>query len=491
MISTTLYNKIDGLLLSDPGITSEMHKIEQLVFLVFLKISSLKDQKLIANDENFESIAPEELCWASWATPQEGKKLLTGPELIHFMNHEFIPVVKDLPLLEKNKHNRSIFKTIFHDVNNHMTDGYLLREVINLLDENIGSSDVDQVDLGNKYEEKLKNFLSIPGAGQFYTPLPLTDFINELIKPQADEVVADFVCGTGGFLSSSLKYRKNHLKDFDESDYSSTIYGSEKRPLPYMIAVSTLYLQNVDDPWLELKNCFDKDVTTYRDDEKFDVILMDPTYGNKEKREILEFFPEELRSNSITDLLIVLMMYRMKKGGRGAIIVSDSFLFSNDNNKHNIKEKLFGEFNVHTIIRLPPYVFAPYSNIKTNIIFFENTHPTIETWFYRVDMPKGYKRFTKRKPLLNEHLAPTVEWYNNKKEIIRPDGNIKAKKYSIEHIKKDDYKLNYCILSSLKTIANPDELIRDFRKNRDICNKEIEDCLNNIEEILNSNYFEW
>ena len=131
-----------------------------------------------------------------------------------------------------------------------------------------------------------------------------------------------------------------------------------------------------------------------------------------------------------------------------------------------------------------------FSNIKTNILFFENTHPTRETWFYRVDMPKGYNRFTKRKPLLFEHLLPVIEWYNDKRDIIRSDGNVKAKKFSIAEIRKDDYKMNYCILSSLKTINSPAELIKDYRFNRKICNNEIDEALDNMERILNTHYYE-
>jgi len=492
MISSKLYNRLNGLIAADPGITSDMHRIEELVSLVFLKISSLREQKLASTIEGFESIVPKELRWSTWAIPAEGEKLLTGPELIDYVNNVFIPGMVNLDANE-DEPDKLIYKTIFTGVKNHMIDGYLMREVINGLEEHIGVINIDQVDLGNTYEKKLENLLSIGSAGQFYTPPPLTNLICELIDPQLNEVVADFACGTGGFLSSSLRYRQVHAKDYEtflNSEPNNLIYGLDKSPLAYMITVSTIFLHDISSPEIYLSNAFNKELISYDEEDKFDVILMDPPYGGREHKGVGHYFPENLRSNATSDMFLVLMMYRMKKGGRGAIILSDSFLFSNDNRKWNIKHKLFSEFNVHTIIRLPPSVFAPYSNIKTNILFFENTHPTRETWFYRVDMPKGYNRFTKRKPLLFEHLLPVIEWYNDKRDIIRSDGNVKAKKFSIGEIRKDDYKMNYCILSSLKTINSPAELIKDYRFNRKICNNEIDEALDNMERILNTHYYE-
>ena len=230
MISSKLYNRLNGLIAADPGITSDMHRIEELVSLVFLKISSLREQKLASTIEGFESIVPKELRWSTWAIPAEGEKLLTGPELIDYVNNVFIPGMVNLDANE-DEPDKLIYKTIFTGVKNHMIDGYLMREVINGLEEHIGVINIDQVDLGNTYEKKLENLLSIGSAGQFYTPPPLTNLICELIDPQLNEVVADFACGTGGFLSSSLRYRQVHAKDYETFLNSDWFYNNQGKEL--------------------------------------------------------------------------------------------------------------------------------------------------------------------------------------------------------------------------------------------------------------------
>ena len=188
-----------------------------------------------------------------------------------------------------------------------------------------------------------------------------------------------------------------------------------------MLCVTNMLLHDIDIPKIEHGNSLLYNVLDYTDKDKFEVILMNPPYGGSEKADVKNHFPDDLASSETADLFMSVIMYRLKDKGRAAVILPDGFLFGTDNAKVAIKKKLFSEFNVHTIIRMPHSVFAPYTPITTNILFFEKTKPTEETWFYRLDMPEGYKHFSKTKPMKLEHFTPAIEWWNNREEIIVDD----------------------------------------------------------------------
>ena len=211
---------------------------------------------------------------------------------------------------------------------------------------------------------------------------------------------------------------------------------------------------------------------------------MNPPYGGNEKDAVKQNFPAELRSSETADLFMIVIMYRLKKNGRCAIILPDGFLFGTDNAKMAIKKKLMGEFNLHTIIRMPHSVFAPYTSITTNILFFDHTGPTKETWFYRLDMPEGYKNFSKTKPMKLEHFDPAIKWWNDRQEI-NVDGFDKAKKYSAEEIAARNYNLDLCgYPHEEEEILPPKELIQQYQKKRASLNADIDRILAQITEIL-------
>ena len=211
-----------------------------------------------------------------------------------------------------------------------------------------------------------------------------------MIRPQIGEVMADFACGTGGFIISWLKELKKQVTTTDaEEAYSRSIYGIEKKQFPYMLCITNLLLHGLDVPRVYHDNSLTHDVLDYTGEDQVDVVLMNPPYGGSEKADVKSHFPTDLASGETADLFMSVIMYRLKKNGRAAVILPDGFLFGTDNAKVNIKRKLLREFNLHTIVRLPGSVFSPYTSITTNILFFDNTHPTEETWFYRLDMPRG------------------------------------------------------------------------------------------------------
>jgi type I restriction enzyme M protein len=298
--------------------------------------------------------------------------------------------------------------------------------------------------------------------------------------------VADFACGTGGFLTSWLKMldREVHTAE-DREAYARSIYGIEKKQFPYMLCVTNMLLHDIDSPHVYHDNSLTKDVLNYTDDDRFDVILMNPPYGGNEKNEVKRHFPADLSSSETADLFMVVIMYRLARLGRAAVILPDGFLFGTDGAKLAIKEKLLREFNLHTIIRLPGSIFSPYTSITTNILFFDRTKPTSETWFYRLDMPDGYKHFSKTKPMKLEHFDPVVEWWNDRKELSE-DGFDKAKKFTARQLAEElGYNLDQCGYPHVEEeILAPMDLIRRYQEERSSLNAEIDRVLAEITEKL-------
>ena len=267
----------------------------------------------------------------------------------------------------------------------------------------------------------------------------------------------------------------------DEKAYSRSIYGVEKKQFPYMLCVTNLLLHNVDVPDVHHDNSLLHDVLDYTEDDQFDVVLMNPPYGGSEKADVKNHFPTDLASSETADLFMSVIMYRLKEGGRAAVILPDGFLFGTDNAKISIKKKLLTEFNLHTVVRMPGSVFSPYTSITTNILFFDRTGPTKETWFYRLDMPEGYKHFSKTKPMKLEHFQPVLDWWDNRKEL-KEDGFPKAKKFSVQQLTEElGYNLDQCgYPHEEEEILPPLDLIHRYQEERASLNAQIDRVLAEI-----------
>lgn len=386
---------IQNIMRGDSGVNGDAQRIEQLTWLLFLKIYAKKEEDWELFDENYKSILPEECKWENWAVDDADGKSLTGDKLLEFVNEKLFKQLKEIKFSADAPMKHKILRDVFVSTNQYMKDGVLLRQLIN----EINKIDFDNIKelhaFGEIYETILKSLQSAGNAGEFYTPRAVTDFIVEMVNPKLGETVADFACGTGGFLTSTLNHLEKNMKNTeDRTQYNNAIYGIEKKPLPHLLCVTNMLVHDIDNPAIYNANSLERNVREYKDNEKFEVILMNPPYGGAEGEQIKNNFPADLRSSETADLFISLIMYRLKENGRAAVIIPDGFLFGLDNAKVAIKKKLFSEFNVHTIIRLPASVFAPYTSITTNIIFFDNTGTTKETYFYRLDMPEEYKHFS-------------------------------------------------------------------------------------------------
>lgn len=493
MATSNFLKSIRDIMRNDEGVNGDAQRLEQIVWILFLKVYDTKEDYWKLENTNYKSIIPDELSWKNWAVDKKDGKALTGSELLDFVNNKLFPGLKELEVDNTTPKNKSIVKYVFTDLNNYMKNGILLRQVINIIDNIQVDDKSEEHEFSNIYETMLKELQSAGSSGEFYTPRPVTRFMVKMTNPVLGEKIGDLACGTGGFLTSTLDYLQGQEKTAEDvTKYNKSVYGIELKSLPYLLCVTNLLLHDVDNPMVEHRNSFDKKVTDYKENEKFDLILMNPPYGGSLPKEYLNSFPVMYSGSETADLFMVLIMYRLKKTGRAAVILPDGFLFGSDNTKINIKKKLLSEFNLHTIVRMPSSVFAPYTSITTNILFFDAGKSTENIWFYRIDMPEGYKNFSKTKPMKDEHFKEVEEWWNNRKEIIdsteNDNGTItyKSKCYPIKEIEESNYYLDLCgYPHEEEIILEPKEFIKKYEEQRAKLNSEIDNTLSKITEILN------
>ncbi|WP_348625392.1 class I SAM-dependent DNA methyltransferase (plasmid) [Paenibacillus peoriae] len=485
MSITSFVKTLQNIMRNDAGVSGDAQRLEQIVWILFLKVYAAKEEMWELHDDDYVSIIPEECRWENWAVDRKDGQALTGESLLNFVNGSLFPTLKGLEVDEYTPVSKSIVKFAFEDANNYMKDGVLLRQVINVIDE-IDFTDYTERHAFNEiYEQILKDLQAQRASGEYYSPRATTDFMVQMLKPQLGEHVADFACGTGGFLTSSLNYLINQIKTTEDRElYNNSVFGIEKKAFPYLLAITNLLLHDIDNPVIMHGNSLEKNVRDYTEKEKFEVILMNPPYGGSEKESIKINFPLELRSSETADLFISVIMYRLKKNGRAGVILPDGFLFGEDGAKLAIKEKLIKEFNLHTVVRLPHSVFAPYTSIHTNMLFFDNTKPSEDVWFYRLDMPEGYKNFSKTRPIKLEHFQPAMEWWENRVEMINGKDE-KARKFTAQEIINRNYNLDLCKFpQEEEVILEPVELIENYIAERSRLNHDIDNILAEIQEML-------
>jgi len=492
--------RIRDIMRMDAGINGDAQRIEQMVWMLFLKVYDAKEDDWELNEDDYESIIPEDLRWRNWAKADGNGHAMTGDKLLNFVNNTLFPVLKgndvkegDTVIYEGIKVTpdtpikKAIVKSTFEDANNYMKDGVYLRQVIDVIDE-IEFDDVKESHaFGFVYEEILRELQSAGSSGEFYTPRAVTEFMALMIKPKLGEKMADFACGTGGFITSWLGQLSKQVTDISaQKQLDDSIYGIEKKPFPYLLCVTNMLLHDIEVPNIYHMNSLKHNLLDYTDADKFDVILMNPPYGGHEDKSIQGFFPDDLASSETADLFMSVILYRLKKNGRAAVVVPDGFLFGLDNAKVNIKKRLIGEFNLHTVIRLPNSVFSPYTSITTNLLFFDNTKPTTETWFYRVDIPSDRKHFSKTKPMELKHFDDCIAWWNNR-EVI-PDGEyFKAQKFTADYLLNErGCNIDLCgYPHEEEEILDPTDLIQRYQEERASLNATVDRAVQQISTSLN------
>lgn len=515
MAVNNIVKRIQNIMRQDAGVNGDAQRIEQMTWMFFLKVYDTQEEiwetKAFMETkkmDSYKSIIPEELRWRNWAVDKKDGSALTGDSLLSLINEKLFVVLKGnnykteaapdyiagITVDKSTPRSKSIVKDVFEDINQYMKNGTLLRQVINVINEIEFDDAQDRHMFGDIYEDILKDLQSAGNAGEFYTPRALTDFIVEMLNPQLGEKFGDFTSGTGGFLTSALKYLQPQIKTTDDgADYQKSVVGQEWKPLPYLLSITNLLLHDIEAPNILHCDSLGTKVSDFKDTDKCDVIGMNPPYGGSTDASAKSNFPIDMRSSETADLFMVLIMYRLKANGRAGVIVPDGFLFGTDGAKLAIKTKMLRDFNLHTIIRLPGSIFSPYTSIATNILFFNNEraegtseqYATKETWFYRMDMPEGYKHFSKTKPMRLEHCQPIIEWWNDRKEIVSEEGDEKSRKFTVEQLIGMDCNFDQCKFpKDDEEILPPAELLADYFKKRKALDHEIDKTLTEIQRIL-------
>ena len=454
----------------DAGINGDAQYIEQITWMLFLKAFDYKEQEWELTEDDYYPIVPTEYRWSTWAADAEG---ITGDALLSHIDTMF-SALRDLDISDDPKHRKWLIRSIMEGVNNFMKSGTLLRQVINKINADIDFDAMPSGHLFNGlYETMLKDLQSAGKSGEFYTPRPVTRFIVEQVNPKLGETVLDPACGTGGFLTSVIdRFTVNTTEEY--KTLQRTIKGIEKKPFPYLLCVTNLIAHGIDVPDIRHENTLRKSTGEYTAKDKVEVIVTNPPFGGAEEKAISQSVPAELRNSETADLFLVHMMALLKDGGRCGLVLPDGFLFGTGV-KAAIKKKLLEECNLHTIVRLPKDVFAPYTNINTNLLFFTKGTPTKGVWYYRLEMPNGYKHFSKTRPMMDEHFRPVRDWWKNKVE------SDVSQFVPAEDIAAAEYNLDFCgFPHDTEEILPPDQFIPQYLNEKAVLSARIEEILGRI-----------
>ena len=428
---STLVKSIQDIMRKDAGTYGDAQRLEQLGWMLFLKIFDDREKELELVQDNYRSPLPKALRWSEWAANDEG---ITGDALLGFVNNELMPKLQALSGTSKLS---GIIRMTFSDANNYMKNGTLLRQVVNKINGIDFNASDDRHMFGDIYEKLLRDLQAAGNAGEFYTPRAVTQFLVDQVNPRLGETVMDPACGTGGFLTCAIEHlRKQAKKAEHEKSIQESISGIEKKHLPHVLCMTNMMLHGIDVPSaVRHDNTLSRPLRDWGPKDRVDVIVTNPPFGGMEEDGIESNFPSEFRTRETADLFLVLIMHALKPGGRAGLVLPDGTLFG-EGVKTRIKEALLRECNLHTIVRLPNGVFAPYTSIRTNLLFFTKGEPTKEIWFYEHPYPPGAKSYNKGKPIRIEEFDAEKAWWKNRVE------NEQAWRVSIETIKAGNFNLD-------------------------------------------------
>lgn len=396
----------------DPGLSGDAQRIEQLGWMIFLKLFDDKDKEKELLDTKYKSPIPAELQWRNWAENDEG---ITGEQLINFVNNKLFPQLKNLTVAVDDKLG-IIIRQIFDGTNNYMKSGHTFRQAINKLNEIDFNSSKEHHVFNVIYEDILQGLAAKKDTGEFYTPRAVTQFLVDMVNPQLGEKITDPACGTAGFLVCAIEHLKKQVKTIaDKQTLQETVTGSELKPLPFMLSVVNLITHDIAVPQITNGDSLSREYNSIRQKDRVDIIVANPPFGGVVGDGMETNFPLNYRTKESADLFLILFIQLLKDGGRAGIVLPDGSL-TGDGVKQRVRQKLLEDCNVHTIVRLPQSVFAPYATVNTNLIFFEKGKPTKEIWYYEHTLPEGQKAYSKTKPIRIEEFNPIKDWWNNRAE---------------------------------------------------------------------------
>ncbi|MBF0499660.1 MAG: N-6 DNA methylase [Candidatus Riflebacteria bacterium] len=407
-----IIKSLQNIMRKDPGVSGDAQRIEQLGWLISLKILDDKDQELELLNDKYRSPIPKKCQWRAWAADDEG---ITGDALRDFVEKELFPTLKNLNVAAGNKRS-IIIREIFEGTNNYMKNGTIIRQVLNELNKINFNLSEDRHVFGDIYETILRDLQNAGNYGEFYTPRAITEFMTEIIDPRLGEKRLDPACGTGGFLTSAIEnIRKKDVKGLaDLKTLETHIHGMEFKPLPFMLCVTNLILHDIEVPNIDYTDSLNREYSSIGQKDRVDVILANPPFGASVTDGAETNFPQNYRTIESADLFLVLMVRYLKDGGRAAIVLPDGSLMG-DGVKQRIRKHLPETCNVHTVVRLPNSVFQPYASVATNLLFFTKGHPTKEIWYWEHKLPSDIKAYSKTKPIQKSEFAALKDWWGDRK----------------------------------------------------------------------------
>jgi len=433
----SLLKSARDLMRKDKGLNGDLDRLPLLTWIMFLKflddLERQREDEAKAGGKKFKPAVEAPYRWRDWAENSQG---ITGDELLAFINNDeaMRPDGTKGPglfaylrgLSSSNGDNRrDVIATVFKGVDNRMKSGYLLRDIINKIAGIHFTSSDELHTLGALYESMLREMRDAAGdSGEFYTPRAVVRFMVEVTDPRLGEVVLDPASGTGGFLVEAYCHLEKQVKTVADRKrlQGETIFGCEPKSLPYLLCQMNLLLHGLDAPQIDPDNALRFKLSEIGERDRVDVILTNPPFGGEEEKGIQGNFPDDRQTSETALLFLQLIMRKLKRQptsvgrpARAAVVVPNGTLFG-DGVCARIKEELLKDFNLHTIVRLPNGVFAPYTGIPTNILFFDRSGPTKEVWFYEQPLPEGRKNYTKTQPMQFDEFRSCMDWWKKRKE---------------------------------------------------------------------------
>jgi type I restriction enzyme M protein len=434
-LSSTI-KSIQDIMRKDDGVDGDAQRLGQLTWMLFLKVFDQREQEWEDEDRKYRSPIPARYKWRNWAkyvVDKDGKKQpkKAASEIIGFVNNELFPALKEkIDASLGPKH--AVIKSVFEDVNNYMKSGPLMLAVIEKIEGAIDFNDFKvRANLGDVYEQLLNDLRGAGNAGEFYTPRAITRFMVEQINPSLEkgDRVLDPACGTGGFLTAAIDHFRHELERMKsprpkhKRAIETLIRGIEKKPLPHLLCTTNMLLHGIDVPdQIRRDNTLRYGWNEWKAKDKVECIITNPPFGGYEDDNVGAGYHHPTKETA--DLFMQLIVKLLEEHGRAAVVLPDGFLFG-DGVKAEIKRRLMQQCNLHTIVRLPKGVFAPYTTIKTNLLFFtkgravadgsEHFH-TDTIWFYEHPYPPGYKSYSKTKPIQDSEFDTIKAWWGKESE---------------------------------------------------------------------------
>jgi type I restriction enzyme M protein len=449
----------------DKGLNGDLDRLPMLTWVMFLKffddLENIHEQTAVLAGKPYKPIIKAPYRWRDWAAKEDG---ISGDDLTHFVNDQetvrpngtkgkgLFEYLRQLRGTDGDKDQRDVIANIFRGVNNRMSSGFLLREIVNKVNGIHFSSSEEIHTLSHLYESMLKEMRDAAGdSGEFYTPRPVIKFMVEVTNPRLGETILDPACGTGGFLVEAFSHLSKQAKTVQHRRVlqEESIFGGEAKSLPYLLAEMNLLLHGVENPQIDPRNSLITPLRDIGDRDRADIILTNPPFGGEEETGIQGNFPEDKQTGETALLFLQLIMRKLRrtpKPGRAGVVVPNGTLFEGGVCAR-IKEELLKDFNLHTIVRFPKGVFAPYTDIETNLLFFDRSSPTTEIWYYEHPLPEGRKGYTKTKALDYQELTDCIDWWPNRTE------NGRAWKVPVEQVLK--YDESGKLISANLDIKNP------------------------------------